>query len=153
MKTYTINESMGNFSEVVATFNNEDNAAEWLNDRIVETVQDLLGEEELNNTELYETEYQNQISYFNIETVETDLYTQIVEDGESKAYGEDIIDTFYNGNFSQGVEQLKEINATAIEFGDYIQELSEELGYESMSEFANNHFNYDFFICLGKESL
>ena len=144
---------MGNFSEVVATFDNEDNAAEWLNDRIVETVQDLLSEEELSNTELYEMEYQNQISYFNIETNETDLYTQITEEGESKAYGEDIIDTFYNGNFSQGVEQLKEINVTAIEFGDYIQELSEELGYESMSEFANNHFDYNFFVCLGRESL
>ena len=153
MITYTIHEAMGNFSEVVATFDNETEATDYINDVCTDRTNEVYNEN-LDDTDFnYEEEYQNQISDFNIELVETDLYTTIVEEDETKTYGEDIIDTFYNGNFSQGVEQLKEINVTAIEFGDYIQELCDDMGYENMSKFANNHFNYDFFICLGREGL
>jgi len=80
-----------------------------------------------------------------------DLYTEIIEDGyEDTTVGEDIVDTFYNGNFTSGVKDLIEINVTPREFRAYIEELCDNLGYEYKSQFANNHFDYDFWISLGE---
>jgi len=79
------------------------------------------------------------------------LYTEIKEEGyEYTTVGNDIIDTFYNGNFNQGVRDLIEIGVSPREFGNYIQEETEEMGYESMYDFAGGHFNYDFWISLGE---
>ena len=155
MKTiYKVNEAMSNYSDIVGVFDTEQEATDYILEQATKTANENLPNE--SDSRCLDDEIELQVSYFSIEEEEVTLDTQYPDcnnEGEFVEYGNDIIDTFYNGNFSQGVEQLKEINATAIEFGDYIQELSEELGYESMSEFANNHFNYDFFICLGKESL
>ena len=155
MKTiYKVNEVMSNYSDIVGVFDTEQEATDYILEQATKTANENLPNE--SDSRCLDDEIELQVSYFSIEEEEVTLDTQYPDcnnEGEFVEYGNDIIDTFYNGNFSQGVEQLKEINATAIEFGDYIQELSEELGYESMSEFANNHFNYDFFICLGKESL
>lgn len=80
-----------------------------------------------------------------------DLYTAIIEDGyEDTTVGESIIETFYNGNFTSGVKELIEINVSPREFGDYLLQFTEDMGYENMSEFANNFFDYDFFISLGE---
>ena len=155
MKTiYKVNEVMSNYSDIVGVFDTEQEATDYILEQATKTANENLPNE--SDSRCLDDEIELQVSYFSIEEEEVTLDTQYPDcnnEGEFVEYGNDIIDTFYNGNFSQGVKQLKEINATAIEFGDYIQELSEELGYESMSEFANNHFNYDFFICLGKESL
>jgi len=78
-----------------------------------------------------------------------DLYTAITEDGyEGTTVGESIIETFYNGNFTSGVKELIEINVSPREFGDYLLQFTEDMGYENMSEFADNFFDYDFFISL-----
>lgn len=80
-----------------------------------------------------------------------DLYTAIIEDGyEDTTVGESIIETFYNGNFTSGVKELIEINVSPREFGDYLLQLSNDLGYEDISDIANNFFDYDFFISLGE---
>jgi len=81
-----------------------------------------------------------------------DLYTTVSEEGyEDTTVGEDIIETFYNGNFTDGIKQLIKINVTPREFGDYINQLSEDLGYENSLEFASGHFDYDFWISIGQE--
>ena len=153
MTTYTVYEMMGNYSEIVATFDNETEATDYISDVCTERTNEVYNYN-LDDTDFnYENEYQNQASYFNIELIETDLYTTIVDGDDIKTYGEDIIDSFYDGNFYYGVEQLKEINVTAIEFGDYVQELCEDMGHENMSKFAQGHFDYNFFICLGREAL
>ena len=149
MKTiYQVNNQVSNYSDVVATFDTEEEAFDYISEAALNNCdEDEMTEEDnrMNN------EIQLQTSYYSIEAIKVDLYTQIVDEEECKAYGEDIIDTFYNGNFSQGIEQLKEVNVCAIEFGNYIEELCNDLGYDNMSDFANNHFDYNFFICLGRE--
>ena len=153
MKTiYKVNEAMSNYSDVVGIFDTEEEAADYMLEQATKTASENLPNE--SDSQCLDDEIELQLSYFSIEKEEATLdsqYPDCHDEGEFIQYGNDIIDTFCNGNFSQGVKQLKEINATAIEFGDYIQELSEDLGYESMSEFAGNHFNYNFFICLGRE--
>ena len=146
MKTiYKVNEAMSNYSDVVGVFDTEEEASDYVMSKAIANIDE---------DEDYDNELQLQLSYFSIEEEEVTLESQYPDynnEGEFIQYGNYIIDTFYNGNFSQGVEQLKEINVTAIEFGDYIYDLSEDLGYESMLEFAGNHFDYNFFICLGRE--
>ena len=79
------------------------------------------------------------------------LYTEItIDENFITTVGNNIIDTFYNGNFTQGVKDLIEIGASPRDFGNYIQEETEEMGYESMYDFAGGHFNYDFWISLGE---
>ena len=61
-----------------------------------------------------------------------DLYTEleaeyINEDENIFTVGDDIINTFFNGNFTQGVKELIEINVSPREFGDYLMEISERL--------------------------
>lgn len=147
MKTlYIVNEAMSNYSDVVGVFDTEEEASDY----ILVKANENCDNEAIN----YEEELELQLSYFSIEKEEAtleSLYPSPCEEGEFIQYGEDIIDTFYNGNFSQGVEQLKEIYVSANEFGNYIADLCDELGYENMSKFANNHFNYSFFISLGRE--
>ena len=76
------------------------------------------------------------------------LYTEIKEEGyEDTTVGNDIIDTFYNGNFTQGVKDLIAIGVSPREFGRYIEEQSEEMDYKF---FNDSHFDYDFWISLGE---
>ena len=82
------------------------------------------------------------------------LYTKlenIEEYEENKTIGEDIIDTFYNGNFTDGIKHLIKNNVSPKEFGSYIEETILDLGYENKEDFANNHFDYEFWISLGEE--
>ena len=136
---------MSNYSDIVGVFDTEEEASDYVMDKAIAN---------MDEDEDYDSELQLQLSYFSIEEEEVTLDSQYPDcnnEGEFVQYGNDIIDTFYNGNFSQGVEQLKEINVTAREFGDYIYNLCNECGYVSMEDFAHNHFDYEFFICLGEE--
>lgn len=143
MTIYTLNTAPTNHSYIIATYETREEAEE----RML-----ALATEAMDSEEDYDSELELQLSYFSIEETEADLYTMIQEEGaESTTIGEDIIDTFYNGNFSQGVEQLKELYCTAVDFGDYLAIFTDDIGYGSIEEFANGHFNYNFFICLGRE--
>ena len=146
MKTiYTVNEAMGAYSNVVGAFDTEEEASDYV---MTQAIANIDEEED------YDSELQLQLSYFSTEKEVVTLETQYPDcnnEGEFIPYGNDIIDTFYNGNFSQGIKQLKEINVSARAFGNYIFNLCEEMGYESVEQFANNYFDYEFFICLGEE--
>jgi len=83
-----------------------------------------------------------------------DLYTEIKEDGyEDTTVGAGIVDTFFNGNFTDGVKQLLEINISAREFLNYVESESEGMGHEDIKEFANGHFSPDFWLSLGEQYL
>ena len=84
-----------------------------------------------------------------------DLYTRL--DGEDLrddegiyTIGDDIAESFYYGNFSQGVNQLKEINCRARDFLEYLEHEAEN--YECrVDELFSGHFSNDFWIALGSE--
>jgi len=84
-----------------------------------------------------------------------DLHTQLTgedlrEDEGIYTIGDDIIESFVNGNFSQGCKELVEIGAGARDFNDYLMEQSEKYGIE-LKEMYYGHFDNDFFIALGSE--
>lgn len=79
------------------------------------------------------------------------LYTQLEETNEDEGIytlGDDILDTFMNGNFSNGVEDMKEFNIGATELSDYLKEKAEEYGMETKDMYYG-HFDNDFWIALG----
>jgi len=79
------------------------------------------------------------------------IYTQLVETNEEEGIytlGDDILDTFMNGNFSVGVKDLQEYNISAIELSDYLIEKAEEYGMETKDLYYGN-FSNDFWIALG----
>lgn len=79
------------------------------------------------------------------------LYTQLEETNEDEGIytmGDDILDTFMNGNFSAGVEDLQEFNISPIELSDYLTEKAEEYGM-STDDLYYGHFTSDFWIALG----
>ena len=77
-----------------------------------------------------------------------DLYTEIIEEGyEDTTVGNDIIDTFCSGNFTQGVKELIAIEVSPREFGSYIKEQGEEMAYEFSYD---SHFDHDFWISIGE---
>jgi len=81
------------------------------------------------------------------------LYTELDEIREDEAiytYGDDIAKTFYYGNFSDGVEKLKELNCRAKDFLDYLEDKADNYGCR-LDELYNGHFSPDFWIALGSE--
>ncbi len=85
-----------------------------------------------------------------------DLYTRLPkeeryrEQEEIYTIGDDICDTFMNGNFSTGVEELKELSLRSKDLLEYLEEKAEEYGVE-MSELYYGHFTAEFWIALGSE--
>ena len=82
-----------------------------------------------------------------------DLYTELNEINEDEGiytYGDDIADTFMNGNFSSGVEQMQEINCRAKDLADYLEEKAESYGCK-LEDMYYGHFSPDFWIALGSE--
>ena len=84
-----------------------------------------------------------------------DLYTRlntedINEDEGIYTVGDDILSSFYYGNFSQGVKELQEINCNARNLLTYIEQVAE--GYDvRVDELYHGHFSNDFWILLGRE--
>jgi hypothetical protein len=63
--------------------------------------------------------------------------------------GEDIANTFCNGNFNQGVKELIELNISPVEFSDYLLEQADEMGME-LKDMWYGHFGNDFWIAMGQ---
>ena len=87
INTYAVNEMMGNFSAVVATFDNETEAQDYILEKC-QTQAEYNAQgvgEELDNS--YEEELELAMSYFNIEVVETDLYTPIMNSDNDGTIG------------------------------------------------------------------
>ena len=72
------------------------------------------------------------------------------EDEGIYSYGDDIANSFYNGCFSLGVQQLQELGATAKDFAEFVNDKAEEYGVPVL-EIFNGHFTFDFWIELGSE--
>jgi hypothetical protein len=84
-----------------------------------------------------------------------DLYTKSLRDAINEdegvyTYGDDIADTFMNGNFSAGVKQLKELNCRARDLADYLEEKAEEYRCK-LEDMYYGHFTPNFWIALGSE--
>ena len=67
--------------------------------------------------------------------------------------GDEIADSFYNGKFTYGVEQMRKYNHRAKDFLEYLENKCEEIGFDSVTDqsFYNGHFSCDFWIALGSE--
>jgi len=83
-----------------------------------------------------------------------DLYTRLEgeelrEDEGIYTVGDDIAESFYYGNFLQGVKQLEEINTSAKEFLEYLEQEADAFGIEVKDMFGG-HFTNDFWIALGQ---
>jgi len=76
----------------------------------------------------------------------------INEDEGIYTIGDDILDTFMNGNFSQGVSDMTDNIINAVELSDYLNDKAEEYGMDS-EEMYYGHFTSDFWIALGREGL
>ena len=72
------------------------------------------------------------------------------EDEGIYSYGDDIAHSFYNGNYSFGVDQLEKLGATAKDFAEFIIDKAEDRGVPVL-ELYYNHFSFDFWINLGSE--
>ncbi|WP_434658472.1 hypothetical protein [Sulfurimonas sp. NW9] len=84
-----------------------------------------------------------------------DLYTELEEINEDEGIytiGDDLCNTFMNGNFTTGVEEMKELNITSKELLEYLEEKAEEYGCE-LKELYYGHFTADFWIALGSENI
>lgn len=84
-----------------------------------------------------------------------DLYTRLEseelrEDEGIFTIGDDIAESFYYGNFSQGVKQLKEINCNDKDLLEYMQSEADNYGIH-LDELLNGHFTYEFWIALRGE--
>jgi hypothetical protein len=66
-------------------------------------------------------------------------------------YGDSIITTFYEGNYSYGLKELYKNNITANDLNDYIDNQAENYGVKREDLGYTNHFNINFFICLATE--
>lgn len=64
--------------------------------------------------------------------------------------GEEIADTFMNGNFTSGVNALRKINVSATEFSDFLINQAEDMGME-LKDLWGGHFGNNFWIALGSE--
>ncbi|MFK7780286.1 MAG: hypothetical protein QM490_03985 [Candidatus Gracilibacteria bacterium] len=83
------------------------------------------------------------------------LYTELPREERNEdegifTIGDDICDTFMNGNFSTGAKELKELNLKSKDLLEYLEEKAEEYGVE-ISELYYGHFTADFWIALGSE--
>jgi len=63
-------------------------------------------------------------------TLLIDLYGSDYEPSEDglETIGDDILDTFYNGNFSDGIKQLLELNIRPRELFEFVQDKLAEYG-------------------------
>ena len=58
--------------------------------------------------------------------------------------GEDILDSFYNGNFTEGIASLYSVGATAVDLAEYYTDYLEETGSE-----PDKHFDFEFWTQVG----
>ena len=72
------------------------------------------------------------------------------EDENIYSYGDDIANSFFNGNFTQGVKDLQELGARSKDFSEFIEDKAEEYGVSPL-EMYNGHFSFDFWLELGSE--
>ncbi len=72
------------------------------------------------------------------------------EDEGIFTHGDDIATQFYYGNFTDAVGMLRELNASAKDFAEFIMDKAEEYGVLPL-ELYNGHFSFDFWIALGSE--
>ena len=63
--------------------------------------------------------------------------------------GDDILDTFANGNFTQGVEDMRKNNISTEDLIDYLEDKAEDYGTK-IEELYYGHFDRSFFSSLGR---
>ena len=84
-----------------------------------------------------------------MENLYTRLNTdEINEDEGVYTVGDEILLSFYYGNFSQGVKKLQEINCRARDLLDYLEQLADSYDIR-VEELYNGHFSADFWLALG----
>lgn len=71
------------------------------------------------------------------------------EDEGIYTQGDDVLYSFYCGNFSQGIKEMLEYNITPRELGEYLETLAEDCGCE-ISTLYNGHFTLSYFGEIGE---
>lgn len=71
------------------------------------------------------------------------------EDEGIYTIGDDILYTFFNGNFTQGVEDMRKNCISTEDLISYLEDKAEEYGM-SIDEMYYGHFDRSFFSSLGR---
>ena len=81
-----------------------------------------------------------------------DLYTQLPEEErteEESTIGESIALQFYYGNFSSGLDELRELSISSRDFLNYLEDLADDYG-TNLDDLYGGHFSPDFWLTLGQ---
>jgi len=71
------------------------------------------------------------------------------EDEQIITFGDDILSSFYYGNYSQGIQELIDYEVQPEELAEYLSDKAEECGM-SESELYNGHFTSKLWVSIGR---
>ena len=85
-----------------------------------------------------------------MKTIYDQLDTEYINEDEGiYTMGDDILGTFANGNFTQGVEDMREHCISTEDLISYLEEKAEEYGM-NIDDMYYGHFDRSFFSSLGR---
>ena len=70
------------------------------------------------------------------------------EDENIFTQGDDILSSFYYGNYSQGIEEMKKYSVSPEDLAEYLEEMAEDMDM-NVSELYHGHFTYSLFASIG----
>ena len=71
------------------------------------------------------------------------------EDEQIITVGDDILSSFYYGNYSQGIQELIDYEVQPEELAEYLEDQAESFGM-NVSELYNGHFTAKLWVSIGR---